>query len=186
MRQIKRYPNRKLYDTAQKRYVTLNDIARLIRDGYEVQVTDHSSGEDLTTITLTQIIFEQEKRQAGFLPQSVLTGLIQAGGERLVTLRRALALPLGMRHHVDEEIERRLNLLAAEGELDDEIAAEVREKLLGRRDGERAATAWEGADRDVEWLLAQKQIPSRSDLAIIEAQLEQLNRQIDALLEDQQ
>lgn len=40
---------------------------------------DHSTGEDLTTLTLTQIIFEQEKKKSGFLPQSVLTGLVKAG-----------------------------------------------------------------------------------------------------------
>ena len=81
MRLIKRYPNRKLYDTEDKMYVTLNGIAELIRDGHDVQVVDHTSGEDLTAVTLTQIIFEQEKRQSGFLPRSVLTGLVQAGGE---------------------------------------------------------------------------------------------------------
>ena len=70
---IKRYPNRKLYDTDAKRYITLDGIAELIRDGAEVQVVDHTTNEDLTAVTLTQIIFEQEKRNSGFLPKSVLT-----------------------------------------------------------------------------------------------------------------
>ena len=103
-----RYPNRKLYDTEAKKYVTLNGIAELIRDGEELQVVDHNSGEDLTAVTLTQIIFEQEKQQSGFLPRSVLTGLIQAGGDKLSTLRRTLASPLDLIHHVDEEIDRRV------------------------------------------------------------------------------
>ena len=58
---IKRYPNRKLYDTAAKQYVSLDGIAAMIRRGDEVQVVDHATGEDLTTLTLTQIIVEQEK-----------------------------------------------------------------------------------------------------------------------------
>ncbi|MGD8806379.1 MAG: polyhydroxyalkanoate synthesis regulator DNA-binding domain-containing protein, partial [Chloroflexota bacterium] len=58
---IKRYPNRKLYNTEAKQYVTLEGIAELIRQGQEVQITDHQTGEDLTAVTLTQIIFEQEK-----------------------------------------------------------------------------------------------------------------------------
>ena len=91
---IKRYPNRKLYNTEAKKYVTLAQIAHLIRDGQDVQVVDHSTGEDLTALTLTQVILEQERRQSGFLPQTVLTGLIQAGGDRLSNLRRALASPL--------------------------------------------------------------------------------------------
>jgi polyhydroxyalkanoate synthesis repressor PhaR len=92
---IKRYPNRKLYDTEAKQYVTLEAIAALIRQGEEIQVVDHTTGEDLTAITLSQIIFEQEKKLSGFLPQAVLTGLIQAGGDTLSALRRTLASPPG-------------------------------------------------------------------------------------------
>jgi polyhydroxyalkanoate synthesis repressor PhaR len=91
---IKRYPNRKLYDTEAKRYITLDGIAELIRNGAEVQVVDHTTDEDLTAVTLTQIIFEQEKRNSGFLPKSVLTGLVRAGGDTLNTLRRNLKSPL--------------------------------------------------------------------------------------------
>ena len=50
---IKRYPNRKLYDTEAKQYVTLEQIAELIRSGKDVQVIDHESGEDLTALTLS-------------------------------------------------------------------------------------------------------------------------------------
>ena len=78
---IKRYPNRKLYNTNTKQYVTLDGIAGLIRQGEEIQILDHASGEDLTTVTLTQIILDQEKKQSGFLPLAVLTGLIQSGGQ---------------------------------------------------------------------------------------------------------
>lgn len=182
MRQIKRYPNRKLYDTVEKRYVTLNAIARLIRQGHDVHVTDHATGEDLTAITLTQIIFEQEKQQAGFLPRSVLTGLVQAGGERLSTLRRALVLPLGLRAHVDDEIERRLRALVAQGELDEAVAALVREKLLngGAADGDAALNVGSG---ELERLLEQAGVPTRTDIEGVEAQLARLDEKITSLME---
>ena len=77
---IKRYPNRKLYDTEAKGYITLEQIGELIRDGQDIQVVDHATGEDLTALTLTQVILEQERKRSGSLPQTVLTGLIQAGG----------------------------------------------------------------------------------------------------------
>ena len=75
---IKRYSNRKLYDTAAKRYVSLRDVAQMIGDGDEVQVIDFDSGNDMTALVLSQIIFEQEKCQGGSLPRSVLTGLVRA------------------------------------------------------------------------------------------------------------
>jgi polyhydroxyalkanoate synthesis repressor PhaR len=87
---IKRYPNRKLYDTTAKRYVTLEQIAALVRQGAEVQVVDHENGEDLTTTILTQIILEQEKKQSGFLPRTLLTTLIRSSGETLDAVRHTL------------------------------------------------------------------------------------------------
>ena len=78
---IKRYPNRKLYNTQSRGYVRLESVADLIRQGHEIQVIDHASGEDLTAVILSQIILEQEKKQAGSAPRAVLAGLVQAGGQ---------------------------------------------------------------------------------------------------------
>jgi polyhydroxyalkanoate synthesis repressor PhaR len=61
MRTIKRYSNRKLYDTQESRYVTLSQIAAIIRTGEEIQVTEKNSGKDLTSATLAQIIFDETK-----------------------------------------------------------------------------------------------------------------------------
>lgn len=84
---IKRYTNRKLYDTKRSCYVTLEDISHMIRGGEEVQVIDNKSGEDLTQVTLAQIIFETEKR-GSFMSLSLLRGLIQGGGGALGDLAR--------------------------------------------------------------------------------------------------
>lgn len=80
---IKRYANRKLYDTQDSRYVTLDQISDMIRNGEDVKVVDNSSKEDLTSVTLAQIIFEEEKRRRSFLPLSALRKVIQSGGESL-------------------------------------------------------------------------------------------------------
>jgi polyhydroxyalkanoate synthesis repressor PhaR len=78
MRTIKRYSNRKLYDTFDKHYVTLADVAGFVRNGDEVKVTDHVSGADLTSATLAQIIFEEEKHSAR-LGSEGLRHIIQHG-----------------------------------------------------------------------------------------------------------
>jgi polyhydroxyalkanoate synthesis repressor PhaR len=85
-RVIKRYSNRKLYDTQSSRYVTLEQIADLIREGEDVRIVDNNSKEDLTSITLAQIIFEEEKKQKSFLPLGAMRNIIQSGGERLEEL----------------------------------------------------------------------------------------------------
>jgi polyhydroxyalkanoate synthesis repressor PhaR len=76
---IKRYSNRKLYDTQESRYVTLEEIEEMIRAGKEIQVVDASSGEDLTSVTLSQIILEGERSRRANLPAAFLHQLIKYG-----------------------------------------------------------------------------------------------------------
>lgn len=76
---IKRYQNRKLYDTQQSCYVTLDDIAKMIRNNEDVMVIDNKSKNDITAATLTQIIFESEKKAAQYAPLYTLREIIQHG-----------------------------------------------------------------------------------------------------------
>lgn len=177
---IKRYPNRKLYDTSVKRYITLDGISDLIREGQEVQVLDHTTGEDLTALTLTQIIFEQEKKQSGFLPRSVLTGLVKAGGETLGTLRRTLASPLDMLNQVDEEIERRLQQLVKRGEMAEDEARHVLDKLVSG--SERLLSRALGpTEEEIEAYLAARGVPTKDDLSKLGGQLDNLAAALEEL-----
>ncbi len=76
---IKRYSNRKLYDTQESRYVTLEQLEELIRQGKEIAVVDASTGEDLTSVTLAQIILENERSGRAALPTAFLHQLIKHG-----------------------------------------------------------------------------------------------------------
>jgi len=73
---IKKYANRRLYDTSHSRYINLEDIAALVRNGKEVQVVDAGTGGDITRVTLTQIIVEDAKGQPAGLPLELLRQLI--------------------------------------------------------------------------------------------------------------
>ncbi len=85
-RLIKRYGNRKMYDTHASRYVTLDGVAELVRGGDDLRIIDNDSGEDLTAVTFAQIIFEEEKRKNGLLGLPALRWIIQQGGEALQEL----------------------------------------------------------------------------------------------------
>ena len=75
---IKKYGNRRLYDTHQSRYVNLDEVAAMIRGGAAVEVVDAKSGEDLTRLILTQIILEDAKKQRGGLPEDFLRQMVMA------------------------------------------------------------------------------------------------------------
>jgi len=76
---IKRYQNRKLYDTDASCYVTLDEIAEMIQQGEEVSVVDNRNQKDITAATLTQIIFEKQKKSETPVPLSTLKHIIQQG-----------------------------------------------------------------------------------------------------------
>src|SRR6478672_485574 len=106
---IKRYANRKLYDTEHSRYVTLDQISEMIRNGDDVKIVDNKTKEDLTTVTLAQIIFEEEKKQRSFLPLTAMRNIIQNGGEWFAEAQRRVqsVLPFkrgdGDRHDLHDE-----------------------------------------------------------------------------------
>jgi polyhydroxyalkanoate synthesis repressor PhaR len=80
---IKKYANRRLYDTGRSSYVTLDDLCEMIKDGYEFVVYDAKSGEDLTRSVLTQIIVEQETKGQNLLPINFLRQLIGFYGDNM-------------------------------------------------------------------------------------------------------
>jgi len=175
---IKRYPNRKLYDTQARRYVTLEDLAALIREGQDVVVVDHATDEDLTAVTLAQILLGEEKRR-GYLPQSLLAGLVRAGGQTLASLRRALDVPLDLARQVDEEIDRRLTALVRRGELTAEEAARLSTELVPppSRPGDP------GSEEDqVRAVLLARGLPDRDEVQALLARLDELSANLDKVL----
>jgi polyhydroxyalkanoate synthesis repressor PhaR len=76
-RAIRRYGNRKLYDPEARRYVTLEDVARIVAQGQDVEVVDQKTGEDLTNLTLAQVLLEGIKQGASRIPRQVLIRLIR-------------------------------------------------------------------------------------------------------------
>jgi polyhydroxyalkanoate synthesis repressor PhaR len=125
---IKRYANRKLYDTEHSRYVTLDQISEMIRNGDDVKIVDNKTKEDLTTVTLAQIIFEEEKKQRSFLPLAAMRNIIQSGGEWFAEAQRRVQsiLPGKRKDEAKDE--------AADGSSDDSGPSEpVDETALKKR-----------------------------------------------------
>lgn len=175
---VKRYPNRKLYNTRTRQYITLEGIASLVREGEEILVTDNVTGEDLTALTLTQIILEQEKNQSGVLSHSILASLIRAGGEQLSALQRGMHIPFGQRRQVDEEIERRVLTLVDQGDLNASEGANLVEKLIqaGARQPEESIFP-----KDMENYIKQRQLPTKKDVKRLNEQLTELEARLEAL-----
>ena len=119
---IKKYANRKLYDTRTSRYITIEGIAQLVREGHEIKVVDRDDGRDLTQVTLSQVALEEEKRGPGRLVDAGGELLHDRGQAVLDYVRRTLNVPNELRNEVgrrregieavvDDAIERALQRL---------------------------------------------------------------------------
>jgi polyhydroxyalkanoate synthesis repressor PhaR len=86
---IKRYANRKLYNTATSRYITLKGVSQLVREGQQIRVVDNETGNDITRVVLSQILVDEERRpDADAVPGRLLGELLQRGGDALYALLR--------------------------------------------------------------------------------------------------
>lgn len=164
---IKRYANRKLYNTATSRYITLKGIAELIEAGEEVRVVDNETGEDITSVTLSQILVDNERSNRR-VPGTVLTDLIQRSGDVLYS---------ALKRRVDD---------ASEGF--EELQRNVK-KLLGPREGGGRRPDWIAlatpdldrvVQRAVERVLRALDLPRRSDIEALERRLDQVLAELGA------
>jgi polyhydroxyalkanoate synthesis repressor PhaR len=177
---IKRYTNRKLYDTVESRYVTLDEIAEMIKGGAEVKVIDNRTKDDLTAVTLAQIIFEEEKKTSKMSLKTLL-GLIRHGSEVAQQLVDGAGGDLrGKVDAVRQAAESRVQSILARGQQTGEKARELvtasQEAVaaLQKRIDERVRAAAEGVQQLPE---VKKQLDDISQrIAALEQKLEELSR----------
>jgi len=121
-RVIKRYANRKLYDAAESRYVTLQDVEALVQSGVEVRVIDNRTGEDVTQTTLAQILCDAGRRRDPRYPldnilaifrrpdlEEKVRDLLRRGGERKETAEQAIREVLMAPQRAVEDFQRRID-----------------------------------------------------------------------------
>jgi len=161
---IKRYANRKLYNTETSRYITLKGIAELIEQGADVRVVDNETGEDITNVALSQILVDNERAQRA-VPRGLLSDLIQRSGDALYgALKRGVGDEGlgGLQKNVREAIRHR-----------EEEATRWRESARAEWD--------EMVHGAVERVFRALDLPRRSDIEALNANLERVAAALEQL-----
>ena len=159
---IKRYANRKLYNTDTSRYITLKGIGELIERGDEVRVMDNETGEDITSITLSQILVDTERRDRA-VPRTLLSDLIQKSGDALYG---ALKKGVGDAQGGIEELQRNMRR-----------AVRAREEAFSE-----ARSEWESSmQKAVEKVFHALDLPRRTDIDALNANLERVAAALERL-----
>jgi polyhydroxyalkanoate synthesis repressor PhaR len=167
---IKRYANRKLYNTQSSRYITLKGIADLLEAGEEVRVVDNESGEDITSITLSQILVDTERANRA-VPGNLLSGLFQRGGDALY---EALSRGVDDASERLEDFQRTMRKLLRVRAENDAAA------LDGDETGNRDWMVFSPPDLDqlvqrtLERVLKMLDLPTRSDIDALNARIDRL------------
>jgi polyhydroxyalkanoate synthesis repressor PhaR len=157
---IKRYANRKLYNTESSRYITLKGISELVREGHDICVIDNETGEEITPIVLSQILVDDQRENRGAngdgVSGTLLTELIQRGGDALYSLvRRGVG-----------DVETNLN------EMRDNVRRWIRTPVDAARIDTSEIT--QTVHSAVERVLRVADLPTRGDLEALNKNLERL------------
>ena len=182
-RVIKRYSNRKCYDTETSRYVNLEDIEQLVRDEVDIRIIDNESQEDVTAIYLSKIIMSQEKREKDAFTPFLLRQEIQRRSEPLVDVVRK-SLQRGS-DFLSEEYSDAKGLLTRLGEgpwtngENGESGSSAKEFLdfLNLRD-QRLVARIEGR---VQGFLQDFAVPNRKDISELEKKIDKLAAAVEKL-----
>ncbi len=163
---IKRYPNRKLYDTAESRYITLNEIATLLREGIDVQVYDSRTGENMTSVTLAQVLVGEEKSRHRTIPIQKVAAIIQHGGE---FIQKKIPVVSTIR----EEAEKKVQELLTRGS-----AEEIREILVNTQHAYEEVQR--RADERIQFVMntVRSIAPLARDIHELRRQVKELNERV--------
>jgi len=166
---IKRYANRKLYNTQASRYITLKGISELIDAGEEVRVVDNETGEDITKVALSQILVDSERSNSA-LPRSLLSKIVERGGDALYgALKRSMDDASEGLGEIQERVRRMVRSEEGEsGRLSDWIA-------FSSRDFDRTI------QNAVERVFKLLDLPRRSDVEALNQNLERVSAAVEAL-----
>jgi len=181
MHTIKRYANRKLYDATERKYVTLDRIAEMVKSGEEISVIDSKTGEDLTASTVSQILARDSKGNADETASSLMVQILRKGpgaivdyGKRYVSLwDRALTM-------ADEEIDKLVERLVKEKEITRSEGSRLKMQISGRADDLKN---WIGEkiDQKINDALDLMHLASREDVIRLTEKVEALNQKVVSL-----
>lgn len=182
---IKKYSNRKLYDVELSRYVTLEEVGKMVEQGIDIQVIDNESGEDISRKTLAHILLNLERRQKSYLPFPVLKDLIQKGGDSVIEYtKRSIMAGLGAISAAEDEIEKAVRRFTEKGLLSEEEAKRMLKDFLGSIEKSKM-----NIDKKIEdsivTVFRSFNLPSRKEVKQLKARISELEKRIEQLEQQQ-
>ncbi|UCE20293.1 MAG: phasin family protein [Gemmatimonadota bacterium] len=179
---IKRYVNRRLYDTEQKKQITLQDLAELVKDDVEIQVIDNKTGEDITADMLVQVVRRESKGWKDAVGSTkVLADMVKKGGGTMAdVLRKGLLASIGVFSLTKERAEELVDELVKRGEVSKEEKAKVVKELVDKAEA-RSKELAKKIDVQVKNTMAKMKTTKDEEIQSLKEKIDHLTAQVETL-----
>jgi polyhydroxyalkanoate synthesis repressor PhaR len=181
MHLIKKYANRKMYDTDDKRYISLDQLSELIKQGEEVMVIDNRSGEDITAAIVSQLIGRNNQNQDKAVSSQLLMQLLRKGGGTLTDYaKKYVSLWQGAFNMAEDEVAQIVNRLVKNKELSISEAGKLKKEIIGYSN---ALKGWisDSIDKRVAEVMQSMNLASNDQIQALSAKVDALSRKVDQL-----
>lgn len=179
-RKIKKYANRKLYDTTEKKYISLDDLSALIKAGEEVLIEDNETGEDLTSSVLSQIL-AREKTGTDTEVSGILLDLLRKGGGTVIGYaKKYSSVWQNALTMAEDEVEKVVNLLVKNKELTESEGSKLKKELLARAENFKVWIS-DKIDQRVSEVLDKMNLATKEQVAELNAKITSLNEAVEKL-----
>ena len=178
MHRIKKYVNRKMYDTKDKKYVSLEQVARLIKSGEEVSIIDNKTGEDLTAAIVSRLIGQEKEEKGSVVSPRIMMQLLRKGGDTLTDYaKKYTSLWQNALTMAEDEVDKVVGTLVKDKELSRAEGSRLKQEITGYTD---SLKSWIGdrVDRHMNEALAAMNLASRDQVAALTAKIDKLSREV--------
>ena len=181
MHEIKKYANRKMYDRTDKRYITMAQLSKLIKSGEEVSIVDNSTGDDLTSSIVSQLIGREKKGQDKGVSPRVLMQLLRKGGGTLSDYaKKYTSLWQNAFTMAEDEVDKLVNMLVKDKELSRSEGSKLKKEIVGYRDSLKSWVS-DSIDNRISEVLGVMNLPTKDRVNVLAARVDALAEKIEKL-----
>lgn len=178
MHKIKKYVNRKMYDTTDKKYISMAQLAELIKSGEEVSIIDNRTGEDLTASIVSRLIGRDKKEKGSVVSPRIMMQLLRKGGDTLTDYaKRYTSLWQNALTMAEDEVDKRVGTLVKNKELSRSEGSRLKQEITGYRD---SLKSWIGerVDRSINEALNAMNLASRDQVEALSVKIDKLGKEV--------
>ena len=181
MHEIKKYANRKMYDRTDKRYITMAQLSKLIKSGEEVSIVDNSTGDDLTSSIVSQLIGREKKGPDKGVSPRVLMQLLRKGGGTLSDYaKKYTSLWQNAFTMAEDEVDKLVNMLVKDKELSRSEGSKLKKEIVGYRDSLKSWVS-DSIDNRISEVLGVMNLPTKDSVNVLAARVDALAEKIEKL-----